>query len=182
MLFQIHSTLHTGEKNHMCPTCGKAFRVRANYYKHRKIHERTSIEQHQQEQQELGEPVQEQQEAPHAEIQPVSNEVSNVSVTLPSSTAGLLETFSVSLFFFFFSKIIYYFSLVVLKTKVIFIIIFLARNYSCTASSCNNHEYGVKCPWAYECSWNQYYIGRRSASFPFYSSSFNKCQRVLRNV
>ena len=35
----------------MCPTCGKAFRVRANYYKHRKIHERSSAEQQQQDQQ-----------------------------------------------------------------------------------------------------------------------------------
>jgi len=80
----------------MCPTCGKAFRVRANYYKHRKIHERTSIEQHQQEQHEPGEQVQDQQEARQTELQPVSNEVSNVSVTLPSSSAGLLETFNVS--------------------------------------------------------------------------------------
>ena len=78
----------------MCPTCGKAFRVRANYYKHRKIHERTSIEQHQQDSQENGE-VEDQKEAQQADSQPASNEIANVTVTLPTPSTGLLETFNV---------------------------------------------------------------------------------------
>ena len=42
LFVQVHATLHTGEKPNVCPICGKAFRVRANYFKHRKIHMRAS--------------------------------------------------------------------------------------------------------------------------------------------
>ncbi len=82
----------------MCPTCGKAFRVRANYYKHRKIHERTTAEQQQQDQQNHNEQLQEQREAQQTAIHPVvGDDISNVTVTLPTPQPGLLETFTVSI-------------------------------------------------------------------------------------
>lgn len=82
----------------MCPTCGKAFRVRANYYKHRKIHERTSAEQQQHEQDQPNQPTPIEQLPGPNEIQrssthSTSEEVTNVSVTLPTSQSGLLETY-----------------------------------------------------------------------------------------
>ena len=72
----------------MCPTCGKAFRVRANYYKHRKIHERTSAEQ-QQDQQNHNEGQHD--EAQQTGIHTVSDDIVNV----PSQQTGLLENFTV---------------------------------------------------------------------------------------
>lgn len=82
----------------MCPTCGKAFRVRANYYKHRKIHERTSAEQQQHEHDQPNQPTPIEQLPGPNEIQrssthSTSEEVTNVSVTLPTSQSGLLETY-----------------------------------------------------------------------------------------
>lgn len=82
----------------MCPTCGKAFRVRANYYKHRKIHERTSAEQQQHEQDQPNQLTSNEQLPGQNEIQrssthSTSEEVANVNVTLPTSQSGLLETY-----------------------------------------------------------------------------------------
>lgn len=97
----------------MCPTCGKAFRVRANYYKHRKIHERTSAEQQQQEQDQPNQSTQSEQLPGHNEIQRTSahstnEEVANVNVSLPTSQSGLLETYAVSfIYLFFFCEIVF---------------------------------------------------------------------------
>jgi hypothetical protein len=33
-------TLHSGEKPHECPECGKLIRMRSNFYKHLKVHQR----------------------------------------------------------------------------------------------------------------------------------------------
>ena len=82
----------------MCPTCGKAFRVRANYYKHRKIHERSSAEQQQQDQQQnqneqiQGQHDEGQQTLAHAAdgIHTVGDDISNVT-----PQTGLLENFTV---------------------------------------------------------------------------------------
>lgn len=43
----------------MCGTCGKAFRVRANYFKHRKIHLRTFPQQEVSNSQEITDPDEE---------------------------------------------------------------------------------------------------------------------------
>lgn len=84
----------------MCPTCGKAFRVRANYYKHRKIHERTSAEQQleQQDQQRLQ--IHNDQMCGDEDIQGVathsaSEQISPVTITMPTPQTGLLENFNV---------------------------------------------------------------------------------------
>ena len=76
----------------MCPTCGKAFRVRANYYKHRKIHERSSAEQQQQDQQQnQNEQIQGQHdEGQQTGIHAVGDDISNVT-----PQTGLLENFTV---------------------------------------------------------------------------------------
>ena len=77
----------------MCPTCGKAFRVRANYYKHRKIHERSAADQTQQidHQQELIQPARNQTENEAV----MSVDSTNSALTVPQQS-GLLENFTVN--------------------------------------------------------------------------------------
>lgn len=40
---QEHRTLHTGEKPHQCPICGREVRVKSNLYKHMKIHKKAGL-------------------------------------------------------------------------------------------------------------------------------------------
>lgn len=89
----------------MCPTCGKAFRVRANYYKHRKIHERTSVEQPAStEHQELIQTARNQSQSDvRMATRSGDEESTNVALTqqLNTQQTGLLETFAVMTFFLF---------------------------------------------------------------------------------
>lgn len=83
----------------MCPTCGKAFRVRANYYKHRKIHERTSVEQPTSaEHQELIQTARNQsQNDVQMSIRSGDEESKNITLAqqLNAQQTGLLETYAV---------------------------------------------------------------------------------------